>query len=297
MTLTSPQGAFQVGGTTIGTNPTPLSASVVNGRGSVSEQITILPSVVQSALSLGFSRMTYTRTFTSGAVTVTTNITINITSESGASLLITRMQLYFQNRMPVITVKRNDPTLKAYVENTYVGSGFLQGYWEVDGNLLTNVRQMITTGRTVTIESPSPPILSTFIPGDHQIRFVVTSPFQSISFPQISYYVTPEESAASRLARLSLVAPGDQGLVDYEPTTFSWNRSEGVSVYFIQFFLRGEDKPVFSAYAKNPTYRLPDSALKAFFLRGKTYSWKVTGLDSSNTAAAESSVFTFSIRE
>ena len=137
--------------------------------------------------------MTYNRQFTNGANTVNMQITINITSEAGASLLITRMQLYFQNRMPLITVKRNDPTLKAYVDINYVGSGFLQGYWEVDGNLLANVKQMITTGRTVTIESPSPPILSTFIPGDHQVRFVVTSPFQSISFPQISYYVTPEE--------------------------------------------------------------------------------------------------------
>ena len=152
MTLSSPQGTFQVGATTIGTNPTSLSASVINGRGSVSEQITILPSVVQSALSLGFSRMTYIRTFTSGTSTVTTNITINITSESGASLLITRMQLYFQNHMPVITVERNDPKLKAYIDINYVGAGLLQGYWELDSNLITNVNQMITTGRIVTIE-------------------------------------------------------------------------------------------------------------------------------------------------
>ena len=109
-TMTSTQGTFQVGGTTISTNSSQISANVVSGRGSVSEAITVLPSVIQSALSMGSSRMTYNRTFTNGTNTVTTQVTISITSEGGANLLITRMQLYFQNRMPVITIKRSDPT-------------------------------------------------------------------------------------------------------------------------------------------------------------------------------------------
>ena len=296
-TMTSTQGTFQVGGTTISTNSSQISANVVSGRGSVSEAITVLPSVIQSALSMGSSRMTYNRTFTNGTNTVTTQVTISITSEGGASLLITRMQLYFQNRMPVITIKRSDPRLKAYVDINYVGSGFLEGYWEVDGNFLTNVKQSISSGRTVTIESPSPPILSTFIPGDHQIRFVVTSPAQNIPFPQINYYVTTEETAVKKLASLDLLSPNDQGTIDYEPTTFLWNRSEGISTYFLQFFLKGEENPVFSAYARNPAYRLPDAVIKTFFSRGKTYAWKVKGLDSSNIMAAESPLFTFSIRE
>jgi hypothetical protein len=241
--------------------------------------------------------MTYNRTFTNGTNIVTTQVTISITSAAGANLLITRMQLYFQNRLPVITIPRNDPTLKVYVDINYVGSGLLQGYWEVDGNLLINVKQMITTGTTITIESPSPPLLSTFTPGDHQVRFVVTSPFQNISFPLILYYVTPEETAVRKLASLNLISPNDQGVVDYEPTTFLWNTSEGISIYFLEFFLNGEKSPVFSAYAKNSTYRLPDAAIKKFFLRGKTYAWKVKGFDSSNNAAAESPLFTFSIRE
>jgi len=296
-TMISTQGTFQVGGTTIGTNSSLISAIIVSGRGSVSEAITVLPSVMQTALSMGSSRMTYNRTFTNGTNTVTTQVTISITSEAGANLLITRMQLYFQNRMPMITIKRSDPMLKAYVDINYVGSGLLQGYWEVDGNLLTNVKQSITTGRTVTIESPSPPLLSTFIPGEHQIRFVVTSPSQNIPFPQINYYVTPEETAVKKLASLDLLSPNDQGAIDYEPTTFLWNRSEGISTYFLQFFLKGEEKPVFSAYARNPAYRLPDAVIKTFFSRGKTYAWKVKGLDSSNIMAAESPLFIFSIRE
>lgn len=296
-TMTSTQGTFNVGGTQIGTNPSQISASLFSGRGSVSEAITVLPSVIQQALARGSSSMTYNRTFTNGTNTVNTQVTISITSPAGANLLITRMQLYFQNRMPVITVKRNDPTLKAYVDINYVGSGFLQGYWEVDGSLLTNVKQMITTGTTVTIESPSPPLLSTFIPGDHQIRFVVTAPFQNISFPLISYYVTPEETTARILASLNILSPNDQGVIGYEPTTFSWNASEGISIYFLEFFLKGDDKPIFSAYAKKPTYKLADSVLKAFFSPGKTYAWKVKGFDSSNTALAESPLFAFSIRE
>ena len=268
-TMTSTQGTFNVGGTQVGTNPSQISASLINGRGSISEAITVLPSVIQQALSMGSSRMTYNRTFTNGTNTVNTQVTISITSTAGASLLITRMQIYFQNRMPVITVKRDDPKLRAYVDINYVGSGLLQGYWEVDGGLLANVKQMITTGTTVTIESPSPPLLSTFIPGDHQIRFVVTAPFQSISFPIISYYVTPEETAARILASLNILSPNDQGVIGYEPTTFAWNASEGISVYFLEFFLKGEEKPIFSAYAKNSAYRLPRFCNEGILLAGQ----------------------------
>ena len=128
--------------------------------------------------------------------------------------------------------------MKAYVDINYVGSGFLEGYWEVDGNFLTNVKQSITTGRTVTIESPSPPMLSTFIPGDHQIRFVVTSPAQNIAFPQINYYVTTEETAVKKLASLDLLSPNDQGAIDYEPTTFLWSSRKEYQLISSNFFLK-----------------------------------------------------------
>ena len=70
--------------------------------------------------------------------------------------------------MPVITV-RNDPSqVKAYIDINYVGAGLLLSvHWELDSNLITNVNQMITTGRIVTIELPSPPTNWAFIPGDH----------------------------------------------------------------------------------------------------------------------------------
>ena len=149
--------------------------------------------------------------------------------------------------------------------------------------------------RHLSIAVSTPPFH--FYSGGSSDTLCSNSYLSNISFPLISYYVTPEETAARILASLNILSPNDQVVIGYEPTTFAWNASEGISIYFLEFFLKGDDKPVFSAYAKKPTYNLPNSVLKAFFSPGKTYAWKVKGFDGSNTALAESPLFTFSIRE
>jgi hypothetical protein len=211
------------------------------------------------------------------------------------------MQLYFQNRQPVITIKRNDTSLKTYADINYVGSGQLKGYWEVDGNFLSSVIQTITAGTIVTVESPAPPRLPTFMSGNHKIRFVVTKPSQNITFPEIYYYVTAEELKpveAKKPAPLKLRFPRNESVVGYEPLTCLWDtRGAEIAAYFIEFFLKDEEKPFFSAYTKNPNYKIPEAILKTFFSPGRTYSWKVRGFDNLNNVAAESTIFTFMIRE
>lgn len=300
-TMVSAQGTFQVGGTQIGANYRQISAKITGGRGTVFETITILPSVMQKALSMGYSKMTYNRSFTNGTNTVNTQVEITITTAAAADLMITRMQLYFQNRQPVITIKRNDSSLRTYAEINYVGSGLLQGYWEVDGNFLSNVNQTITYGTAIRIESPAPPILPTFTSGTHRIRLVITKPSQNIPFPEIRYYVTSEEPRlveAKKLTPLSLLFPHNKGVIGYAPVTFLWaTRETGVAAYFLAFYLKDEEKLLFSAYTKNPSYSLPETILKTFFSPGKTYAWQVKGFDTFNNVAAESTLFTFTMGE
>jgi len=303
VTIVSTQGIFQVGGTQIYVNNTQISAGITAGRGMAMETLTILPSVMQKALSIGSSQITYTRSFSnaSGTVKVNTSIEIRITTGAAADLMITGMQLYFQNHQPVVTIKRNDPALKTYADINYVGSGVLQGYWEVDGNLLSNVIQTITSGSAITIESPAPPILPTFSSGSHRIRFVVTKPSQNIPFPDISYYVSTEEPKTvevKKLTPLNLLFPYNNGVVNYAPITFLWaTREAGVATYFVEFYLKDKEKTLFSAYTKNPNYSLPETILTTFFSPGKTYLWKVKGFDTVNNVIGESALFTFTMGE
>ena len=297
VTLNSTQGTFKVGSTVIGTVSTPLTATMSNNRSFVTETLSVPPSVMQAALARGSSRMTYSRSFTGNSSTINTEVQINITSESAADFLITGMQLYFQNRMPNITINRLDRSLKAYAKLNYVGSGMLQGYWEVDGNFLSNVKQLVTQGNTIIIESPSPPQLPTFDSGYHQIRFVITNPSQNIPFPVINYYITTAEPEVRKMASVNISFPFNQGVINYEPTTFLWTAQTGVNIYFLEFFRKGEEKAAFSAYTKAPHYQIPEAILKNYFSRGKSYSWRVKGFDALNRATAESALVTFTIRE
>jgi hypothetical protein len=299
--MVSSQGIFRVGSTQIGATTAQLSTNVSNGRATVSENITILPSIMQKASSMGSSIMTHTRSFTNGITTVNTQVEIRITTGAAADFRITRMQLYFQNRQPVITIKRNDQTLKTTAEINYVGSGLLQGYWEVDGDILSNVIQTITSGSTVTIESPAPPILPTFTSGSHRIRFVVTKPSMDITFPEIHYYVTAEEPISAEVkkpAPLNLLFPYNNGVMSYAPITFLWTPREAeTAIYLLEFSLKDDEKPLFSAYIKNPSYRFPEMIVTTFFSPGKTYAWKVKGFDTVNNVTSESMRFIFTMGE
>lgn len=114
------------------------------------------------------------------------------TSGDAADLKINRINIYFSNDRPDITVKRNYP-LKVYAEIGYTGVGLLEGHWEVNEEFLTNVTKTISSGDRLIIESPEIPHVPTFVSGTHKIRFVVTNPSQIIPFPYAIYFVTMDE--------------------------------------------------------------------------------------------------------
>jgi hypothetical protein len=114
------------------------------------------------------------------------------TSGDAAELKINRINIYFSNDRPEITVKRNYP-LKVYAEIGYTGAGILEGHWEADEEFLTNVTRTISSGDRLVIDSPDIPRIPTFVSGTHRVRFVITNPFLVIKFPFATYFVTTDE--------------------------------------------------------------------------------------------------------
>ncbi len=221
--------------------------------------------------------------------------TVTVTSEAGTEFRITRLQLYFENRRAEITIKKDLPSLKAYADIRFTGSGLLQGFWEVDGRILKNVnRHIITSDRSITIETPEAPPLPTFETSTHRIRFIITNPLQDISFPEAIYFVTAEKS--KEIFPVNLLYPDNNSEVDYSPLTFRWETEEKTVTYLIVFFKEEDEKPIFSAYTRNAEYKLPPSVLKNIFISGESYLWRVKGFDTKGSKAGESPLYRFTFK-
>jgi hypothetical protein len=291
--LNSNNGLFLVGSSIIGEFNMPISVTIRNGAGNVNETVNIPVSVIKRAEQLGSTRVTYVRTFSGGSVSVTAQAEINITTAAAADFNISRLQLYFDNGRAETVVKRNQPSLKVYADVTFTGSGLLEGFWEVDGRVLSYVFRNIVYGdRIFTIETPDIPPIPTFETGTHRVRLVLTSPAKDIPFPEVIYFVTAKEYEGKRLP-ISLIAPQDISEIDFSPTAFTWEGKDMSVTYLIEFLEEGNEKPVFSAYTKKARYDLPEFVLKNIFSPGMNYFWRVTGFDRGNIKVEESQTFRF----
>jgi len=272
--LTSSQGVFMVGGRVIGEIEKPLSVRVVNGTGTISETLTIPVAVTLRAEEADMQQITYTRVFTTDGLTpLTAQMALVLGTEATAEFSINRLQLYFENQRAEITVDRNQPDLKAFVDIRFSGSGLLTGYWEVDGRVLEHVKQHLVYGAPITLATPDVPPLPTFSPGTHIIRFVVTAPWSDIPIPQALYFVTADEAREFRSINLSV--PEDQSRVLHGPVNFKWQPVKWAETYLIVFFDDVDEKPVFSAYTRKSAYQAPDLILGRLFLKNKIYRWQV----------------------
>jgi hypothetical protein len=206
------------------------------------------------------------------------------------------MALYFGSRRPETTVDQDVPNLRAFADITFVGSGLLQGYWEVDGRLLARVNQHLTFAGSTTLQTPDAPPLPTFDPGSHTVRFVVTSPQTGIPMPSILYFVIPKNISCS-IVTTRILAPADGAEIAFAPLKFEWEKVKDTTFYSIGFYEDPEAKPVFSAFARGGSYLLPEKALKSIFSPGKKYYWKVTGFDAKKNIICQNSVQSFSFRK
>jgi hypothetical protein len=296
-TLNSPSGVFLSGGDTLETNPIPLAISVRNGSGSAAETIQIPVRIIERALKKGVNRFTYARNFSGpGIGPFSASVDFLITTEAAAQFDIKRIALYFENRRPETTVERNTKTLMAYADIGFVGSGLLQGYWEVDGRVISRVNQHLTFTGITTLQTLEIPSLPTFDPGTHVVKFVITNPQPKMPIPSAIYFVTPEGIACS-LVEIKTFAPDDGAVVAYAPLEFEWEKVDNVTRFLIGFYEEPEGKPVFSAYTKGTSYTLPESAVKSFFEPGQKYYWKVTGFEGERNTVCENRVRNFSFKK
>lgn len=291
---TSTQGEFKAGATTIYTVNTALTINASTGTGFGSERLIIPVSVIERAINLGYNTITYKRTFYLYAYHLTAQLNIYITTEAMAEFQIKRIELYFQNKRAEITVPRNFKPLKAYADIRYTGSGLLRGYWEVDGRILSYVNKHLVYAGKITLETPEIPPLPTYDTGYHIVRFVIESPELQIPLPEIVYFVTPEEF--KEIHTIKLIAPEKKAKLSYASSKFEWSPLNKETIYLIQFFEDPEEKPIFSAYTKNPSYNLQEVILKNIFIPEKTYYWKVTGYDEENNIIGESEIWEFTFK-
>ncbi len=295
-TLNSSVGNFMVGSDTIEVNPIPLIVNIQNGSGQVSEVINIPVRVVERTIQRGSNRFTYKRTFTGPNINLNSSVSFAITTEAVADFNIKRIELYFENRRAEITIERNYPNLKAFADIRFVGSGLLQGFWEVDGRLLSRVDQHLTFGRSVTLETPEIPPIPTFDTGTHILRFVITSPVTEIPLPSILYFVTPTEFTGAPIS-IKLTSPENNSELEYSQVKFEWQKFNNSTLFLIQFFDDLHTKPLFSAYTRETFYFLPEIVLKSIFLPGQKYKWKVTGFNAENNIVGESTIRSFSFKK
>jgi hypothetical protein len=295
-TLQSQSGNFIVENEIIEVNPGSLTANIQNGSGTVSEVIHIPVRVIERSLQRGSTRFSYVRSFNNQSVTLTASVAFTITTEAAADFEITRIELYFENKRPEITVARNYPDLKAFANIRFVGFGLLQGYWEVDERILSYVNQHLTFAQNAVIQTPDIPPLPTFEAGTHSVRFVLTNPVQQINIPSMVYYVTPEEFQEAAVS-INLFLPEQDALHQYSPVIFKWEKLNKTAVYLIQYYDNTESTPIFSALSKEASYTLTDRVIRNIFSPGKRYSWKVTGFDEDSKIIGESSFRKFIFKD
>jgi hypothetical protein len=270
-----------------------VTTNVVNGSGVITESLTIPASLIDNAIRSGYQQILYERAWVGAANSPTSQVSILVaSSEAVGPLRIRRIELYFGNRRGETTVNRNQRGLKAFGDIRYAGTGVLTGYWEVDGRRILDVNRQLTFGTNVTLSTPEVPDLPTFDTGAHIVRLVLTNPPPAGPLPQLLYYVT----AAKELRTIRIpVTEGTEGSGKSAMHSFSWEKPEGMDLFFLEFSEEQDGKPIFSAFTREASYKLPGNGLAGLFTPGKTYFWRVKGYDASDdqVGASESASFRF----
>ena len=289
--LISPSGTFVGPDSIVGTNPVPLVANLTAGSGTAVETVVIPSAVIERVLNSGANSFIYRRNFSDEIA----DVRINITTDAAAAFGIKRIELYFDNRRAEITIPKHFPNLKAFAEIRYTGSGVLDGYWEVDGRVISRVHQLLTFGSSVTLRTPEIPAMPTFDPGTHIVRFIITNPVSSLPVPVLVYYITPDEFRP-RPVDVGLKAPLEDTPLPRSAARFEWEPFKGASLFLVEYFENPEERPLFSAYTREPFYLLPELASKDLFAPGAKYYWKVTGYNNRDNIVVESAMRSFTIK-
>lgn len=192
---------------------------------------------------------------------------------------VKRVELYFENNRPEITVAGDAQKLKAYAKITFQYAGLLEGYWEVDGRILSRVSEHLSTGNTVILETPDIPGLPTFDAGTHVVKFVITSSLARVfPLPSLLYFVSVKKQATAPLP-IKLSGPDDRASLAYVAPVFNWERFTAKTTYIIEFYKDRKAAPIFSACTMDTSYVVPQAVFWNLFPPDGQYYWRVKGSD------------------
>jgi hypothetical protein len=188
---------------------------------------------------------------------------------------IKRLETLFDTGKPQVTLQRNQPAPGLSTIINYSGSGFIKGYWEVDGDRRHYFFKQLSIGPQAVIEYPKIPGLSTFKPGSHVVRFVITEPALDIAFPKVVYYVT--EQSYLKTVDIQILTPETDTELPFKPITLSWQKVPNTEVYMVHIFSEKDDPPIFSAYSRKNSYFLRPEILERFMKPDQKYYIQVQG--------------------
>ena len=207
---------------------------------------------------------------------------------------IEQLQLYFENRLPKISVPRNKTDLQAYAKIRYSGSGIFQAYWTVDGRIIDRIDKHLISGSTLELSTPEYIPLPTLVSGPHSVQLVVTSPaISATSLPKAIYFVTQVDA---QVAMPKLIAPLNNFAINgASDVDFRWFSSAQPASYRFEIQRQDNNQTLFSALTKQPQYTLKQTFIRDFLQAGNAYRWQVSALDSNSQVIATSEANSISV--
>jgi len=214
----------------------------------ISEVVLIPADVTLRAQRTGAQTICYERTFenVNDLGSSAGSVNFDLTSSAAASLAVARLALSFDNGAPARVLALNEP-LGAFAEVTFTGTGLLQAQWEIAGpastagtpvfRVLSQVRQYLASGDTVTFRSPP---LPTNAAGLHFVRLRITDPAPGFQPPEVRYFVLESRAGRDLPGRaLALGSPPPRALL-VPDSVFSWEPIRGARAYQLEIYDTGE---------------------------------------------------------
>lgn len=249
-TVSSSQGQFVVPGAGAAAvlataNNALYQANVPDGvPATLVESVLVPQDVAQRAMKLGVSNLLYQRTFADslGGGTQMASITLNISSAGASGFGVTRMALSFDNGAPLRLLSRREP-LSAQAEINFIGTGLLQGEWQVAGppstssepfyRTLSQVRQYFAGGAGQVLKSPALPTAGA---GLHYVRFRISDPIPGFEAPVIRYFVGESGAGKDLPAEALVVTDPPPFALLADGTAFSWEAIKGARAYQVELY-------------------------------------------------------------
>jgi hypothetical protein len=232
---------------------------------------------------------TFTVTITAaGCLTAGTQVTLTtiIQTLPNSPITVEDIQLYFDNNQSLKTID-NGEKISAFARINYTGTGHIQGHWEVDGNIFSQISLHVSQGQTAKISLPGQPPLPTYKQGQHEVKLIINNPVVTIQ-PKIIYTVKKDKKI-----NINLVSPIDKNEIRNNSINFSWNTNSPADHYQITINDTTTGKEAFSAVTSTRFYHLQNTTLESFLNKKNKYSWKITALNKKNRILNKSNIYNF----